>query len=249
MDKGLSNKFKWLAFVATWAVVCIHSHTNNWLPEVDDYGNSVQIACLDFFHFAVPLFFVISGYFFVNSYEKYGWGQLLRRKIRTLYVPMVIWTTLALIILLPIRLYSGNDIPDFISFIGIPLMMTEHCRSVHFWYVRALLVLFCLGPLLYAVVRRWYIAVAVMVLALAVPGNSWLAHKHVPVAVFYFICGALISFNGCNLLTRVSKISGGGGADFRRFGVPCEADWNVTCLLFRGIYSTSIDDYVYVDCV
>lgn len=62
MDRRLSNKLKWMSFLATWAVVCIHSRTDRWAPGADDWARSAQSAVADLFHFAVPLFFVISGF-------------------------------------------------------------------------------------------------------------------------------------------------------------------------------------------
>lgn len=90
MTEWLSNKFRWLSLIATWAVVCIHSRTDRWSVGVEDYATRIESHIADIFHFAVPLFLVVSGYMFVHSYEKYGWGGLLRRKFKSLYVPMVI---------------------------------------------------------------------------------------------------------------------------------------------------------------
>lgn len=192
MNEHLSHKLKWMSFIATWAVVCIHSQTNRWAPAADDWARSTQSVVSDMFHFAVPLFFAISGFFFVQSFEKYGWAKLLRRKIRVLYVPFVIWATLAQLLLLPIRLYSGADIPDWLSFAGIPLMWTEKCQSVHFWYVRALLIFFILSPIVMFVVRRTWLAALLMLFTLLVPTGSWAASKHIPVALFFFLGGALV---------------------------------------------------------
>ena len=67
MNDWLSNKFKWLSFVATWAVVGIHAWNGKWVAEVDW---ATRVEDLIPFDFAVPLFFVISGFFFVSSYDK-----------------------------------------------------------------------------------------------------------------------------------------------------------------------------------
>ena len=59
MTDWLSNKFRWLSLIATWAVVCIHSRTDRWAVGVEDYATRIESHVADLFHFAVPLFFVV----------------------------------------------------------------------------------------------------------------------------------------------------------------------------------------------
>ena len=77
MNEWLSNKFKWLSFVATWAVVCIHSRNGQWVSNVEDWATRLQDFIMPAFNFAVPLFFAISGFFFVSSYDKCVTGGAL----------------------------------------------------------------------------------------------------------------------------------------------------------------------------
>ena len=188
MDDWLSNKFRWLSLIATWAVVCIHSRTDRWAVGVDDYASRIETHVADLFHFAVPLFFVISGYMFVHSYEKHGWGDLLRHKFRSLYVPMVIWSVLGLVLCLPIRVYSHHDVPTILEVCKLPLMLFRS-ESAHFWYVRALIVWFVAAPLVAYVARRTWCAWLLMVSALLIPSDSLAARLHVPVAVVFFLLG------------------------------------------------------------
>lgn len=200
MNERLSNKLKWMSFVATWAVVCIHSRTDRWAPGANDFATSFQSHIADLFHFAVPLFFVISGFFFVESYEKYGWGKLVKRKSFSLYLPMVVWMVLNLVLLLPVRLYTGVDIPGVRELIGIGCLITEWTQSVHFWYVRALLIFFVLSPVVYFIARRWWLALATMALPLLAPPDSFVAGCHIPVIFFFFFAGTLLGGTKDNLL-------------------------------------------------
>ena len=188
MSDWLSNKFRWLSLIATWAVVCIHSRTERWAVGVEDYATRIELHVADIFHFAVPLFFVVSGYMFVHSYEKHGWGDLLRRKVRSLYVPMVIWSIMGLVLCLPIRMYSHHDIPTMFEVCKLPLMLFRS-ESVHFWYVRALMVWFVAAPLAAYAARRTWFACFLMIAALLIPGDSFVARLHVPVSVVFFLLG------------------------------------------------------------
>ena len=188
MTNYLSNKFRWLSLIATWAVVCIHSRTDRWAVGVDDYASRIEAHVADLFYFAVPFFFVVSGYMFVHSYEKYGWGGLVRRKFRSLYLPMVIWGIIGMVFCLPIRMYSNHDIPTIFDICKLPLTMFRS-ESVHFWYIRALVVWFAVAPLAVFVASRTWLSGLVMIAALLTPGDSLMAQLHVPVAVVFFLLG------------------------------------------------------------
>lgn len=196
MTPWLSNKFKWLSLVATWAVVCIHSRTDRWVSDVTDWANTFQETVAPMFDFAVPLFFIISGYMFVSSYQKYGWGSLLKRKLESLYVPAVIWTLAGLFICLPIRLYSGNNIPGAWRFVGAPFLWVEGCEGQHFWYVRSLLIMFAIAPIMMIIARRWWLTVPVMLAATLFTcpiANSGYFNLRINTTVLFFVAGAYVA--------------------------------------------------------
>lgn len=171
-SEWFSNKLRWLSFVATWAVVCIHSRTERWNVSAEDWANSLQSLIAPIFIFAVPLFFLISGMMFVNSYERYGWKTLFLRKLRTLYVPLVIWSLVGMLVCLPIRFYAQNGVPEIGRFIGVPLMWVEATEGQHFWYVRSLLIIFAFSPIVYFISQRSLFGVLALVGILFLP-EQW----------------------------------------------------------------------------
>jgi len=195
MNGRLSNKFRWLGFIATWTVVCIHSNTIKWDSQSTDYGNSLQLLIADIFHFAVPLFFVISGYMFVGSYERRGWKQLLCSKFKSLYIPLVSWSILGVIACLPIRIYAKHDVPTFSQVSLLPLMVLRS-EAVHFWYVRALVFIAILSPLVMACVKRKWMVFIIIVASLLIPESSVLARYHIPVIAIYFSAGGVLAISG-----------------------------------------------------
>lgn len=70
MNEWLPNKLKWMSFVVTWAEVCIYSWTDRWSPGVYDFVASFQSHIAGLFYFAVSLFFLISGFVFVEPCEQ-----------------------------------------------------------------------------------------------------------------------------------------------------------------------------------
>lgn len=214
MTPWLSNKFKWLSFIATWAVVWIHSRTDRWLPEESDWANALQVSVAPIFDFAVPLFFVISGVMFIPSYRKYGWRGLLKRKAGSLYVPAVIWTLVGMLLCFPIRLYSGNGVPDVWRFVGVPFLWVEGCEGQHFWYVRSLLIMFALAPIVMAIARRWWLSVFVILVAafVACPiANSGYLNLRLNTTIVFFMIGAFIAANSrlCSAICVKNEFRGG----------------------------------------
>ena len=184
----LSNKFRWLSLVATWAVVCIHSRTDRWAEGVSDFSALIEEHVADLFNFAVPLFFIISGCLFVHSYERYGWYGLLCRKLRSLYVPMVIWSVIGLVLCLPIRVYSHHAIPTVIDVLKLPIMLFRP-ESIHFWFVRALIIITLISPIVIYVAKHMWLIVTLILAMLAIPSGSLPSQLHIPTTIIFFLIG------------------------------------------------------------
>lgn len=192
IDSRLSNKFKWLSFVSAWAVVVIHARTDIWVKDADDYVARIQMICSDCFSFAVPVFFIISGYFFLSSYEKYGWKHLLFVKFKSLYLPALFWSCIAVLLCLPIRLYSQNDIPTLSEIAMLPLMAVFRSEASHFWYVRALIIFAIIAPLVVFCARRVWLSILIMALSMLLPSGSVFSRCRIPVSLFYFLAGCVL---------------------------------------------------------
>lgn len=204
MSEYLSNKFRWLSLVATWSVVGIHSRTVGDATGQVDYVACIQATFTDLFRFAVPLFFVISGFLFVGSYERYGWMPLLRRKIKSLYAPMVLWGGIGLIMILPIRMWIHGDIPTVADFLKLPLMALA-AGGGHFWYVRILIIMFAMAPIVYYIARRSWAVVLCFTGALLIPEGSAAANLHVPVAIIFTFLGTQLAILGQGNITSKKR--------------------------------------------
>lgn len=193
MNSWLSNKFHWMSFIATWAVVCIHSHTMRWIDGDADWANRTQLLLLNAFHFAVPLFFVISGYMFVLSWEKYNKQEFFKKKLLGLYVPAVLCSWIIMLLVLPIRIYSGNCVPNWYDWLKVVLLdFSSGCN--HFWYIRALIVAFMLSPLLYLCIKKWWLGAILMLVSAMVHYDVHWFTINIPRTVFYMIGGGLLAY-------------------------------------------------------
>lgn len=106
MNDYLSKKIKFLSFFAMIGVVYCHAYnyfdrflqSRTVLSEGANPGAMLQFFIINgLVRFAVPLFFIFSGYLFFVHFEFTwkGYLQKVLKRVRTLVVPFLIWTALA----------------------------------------------------------------------------------------------------------------------------------------------------------
>jgi len=138
---------------------------------------------------AVPLFFFVSGFlFFVGApLDRARFGEKLARRVRTLLVPYLLWN-----IALALALALAHTIPaargllsgaqgGFIgagplAWVDASLGVTRAPVAYQFWFIRDLMLVVLLAPLLDLALRRapWF--------GLAAFGLPWLTHTW-PIAI------------------------------------------------------------------
>ena len=176
VSETLSRKISVLSFVAMASVViCHHSIVGNVVQL--RFGNLVVQS---FVHglalFAVPFFFVMSGFWFAHGAyvqgesEWQGVGKLWCKKVRMLLVPYLLWGLLGAILLVPTGLFSIHVQGEAYArtFLGIGgfwksvdavfgLARLAPISNGALWYVRVLLMFFLFAPLWRVLFRvgRW----------------------------------------------------------------------------------------------
>ena len=173
----------------------------------------------------VPVFFIISGYLFFRNVEQWSlqvyWGKM-KRRLRTLLLPYLVWN---LLMILKFSIHSsstGEEGGSLLSFTGgagggfSPLValwslwekagaqtdwlgqehwMTAPC-NMPLWFLRDLMVVSLLSPVVWWVLRRWggwtMVVLTLVYLsgigAFPLPGVSMYA-------VFFFSLGAFLSIH------------------------------------------------------
>ena len=220
--KTLSDTIKILRFPLMCLVVFIHSDVSSIRMEGIIFNHNdypcFRVIYMTFSQMiavaAVPLFFMISGFLYfykVNSFGLEVWKYKTKKRIFSLFVPYIIWNSITLLFyyvvqqVLPNMVSGENmDIRDFsiIDFVlsfwdtsslnssGIP-----HPIAHHLWFVRDLIVVSILSPIVYAFVK-WFKAVGIFLLCIL-----WLFRfeTHLPglsmIAIIPFSIGAYYSLN------------------------------------------------------
>jgi fucose 4-O-acetylase-like acetyltransferase len=157
--------------------------------------------------FRVPLFAIISGYFFFSSgldFPKYK--QRLSKRVPTLLVPYLIWCTIALIVyslgsylkegLSPLECYNKYG-----GFYGIYVNLHSTPMDAPLWYIRDLLLTAVISPLIYIVLKYFKIYALIGVGILYILGVS------IPLIsigiLFYFMLGAQLNMSHRTLHVQI----------------------------------------------
>ena len=234
-DSLLSKTISFLRFPLIVGVVFIHSNIlvvkiqgemirfDNW-PFVTFIMNLFSTVFADV---CVPLFFFISGFlFFYNSnFTKETYLVKLKKRIKTLLVPYLIWNFVGFVLLLiyvhpkVLRFFPllNNYRVDIISFLSsfwvtnLPISMSGPANPINtpLWFIRDLMVLVVLSPIIWWLIKK---AKVVFIIALGLIwfftlgqyiGFPGLCHQ----SLFFFPLGAYFGINQINFVENIQKYS------------------------------------------
>lgn len=162
----------------------------------------------------VPLFFLISGYLFFQNKKCFNtefFIDKIRKRIRSLLIPYLIANIVTLLIAL---LLGFLHLPSFVKHVdlcNILRVLTIQPIDAPLWFIRDLICLVFLSPILYYMLK-WTKGIALIPMFAiwywdectnVIPG-------FMPKAVFFFSCGAFLSIRhfdiGC-IKRNVGRIS------------------------------------------
>lgn len=165
----LSNKIANVGFVCACLVVPIHlSHPQTGASAWLDHALAGGLSTI-----AVPMFFLISGFLLAGKVESSGWWKReLIKRVKSLLIPFYCWILIALvyalILKLSIGMLKGVDASELVGsylrginwFGALGFDMTAMPESHgHLWFVRNLLLLVVVSPLILVSARRlkWFL--------------------------------------------------------------------------------------------
>ena len=233
----------WLRLPLALCVVFIH----NYGTRVADYANLcanpfsaesiydiVRIFCSKVFPgFAVPTFFLISGYLFFLTMPRWNWQQYrekLRRRLFTLLIPYLGWNLfhclhLSWPTLMQIAngqagwsrlmalwshlggwsmFWDGHVGQSTVNFLGVEMPFTGPVLAP-LWFVRDLMVIVLFAPLIYGLLRRCG-KWLLPFLAACFLCNIWMPWHGTSIAcTFWFSWGAYLATEGADLVDTMRK--------------------------------------------
>lgn len=137
---------------------------------------------------AVPAFFIMSGYLFfanVEEFTKEIYWQKIRRRIKTLLIPYIIWN-----LMMAIKL---NSLGTILSGLWTPINMP-------LWFLRDLMIVTLATPILYILIKKlgwWLIAI---LFPIYLTGLFAIQPEPNPYAICFFTLGAILSIKKMDLV-------------------------------------------------
>lgn len=237
-QKKMSSTISWLRFPLIFGVVFIHCSR---------YGRTLEIDWenfdgMQFYYFlqnilsellplvCVPTFFFISGYLFFFKLEKLDkstYFNKLRRRVRTLLIPYILWNLLAILLLFSYAIrskgFSFSEITGFnwidafigmipnhkaddTSILGLALRQNKmYPADGPLWYVRDLILWNMFVPVFYCLIKKTkYIFLSFMTII-------WLLQlwPYTRLSLFGLYCFILGCYFGINKLTPFISRWGG----------------------------------------
>lgn len=206
MEEGkFRNKVTWFTFFFSLFVVWVHSYNGELFLGKTTRGFTVvwleRLIGETAGQIAVPGFFMISAYLFYRNFDWSCLGRKWKSRIHSILIPYLLWNLIY---------YAGYVIGSRLPFIGHvmgkgvipidPLTMLDavinHRYLYVFWYLKQLILLIGLAPLLYLVLKRTWSGILFLLIMLYM---VWTA-ADIPYfnedALFYYSTGAFSALHG-----------------------------------------------------
>jgi len=206
MNTYTSEKIKNISFIAIIAVFFIHTDCKGDRDSLSFFFQDLLHTCSNF---AVPLFFIISGYlFFYNKRQISEVNRGIRKRVHTLFIPYVIWCSLFIIqIWVAAQFRALNN--DYFSILQngeilrfLKRVYIAPLLAFHLWYVRDLMAVVALSPLIFICQRKkplMFLLIIAVVCGLlkVIPWLSW--------PLTWFSIGSYFAFSKRELLLLQNK--------------------------------------------
>ena len=212
----LSEAITWLRFPLIFFIIILHCYS---VVKIEgsissSYFKVVYPFALWLGETGVPGFFFISGYLFFLSKKSYA--DKLRTRIHTLLIPYILWNAILLALYIIVfvmghpQIINNKDMADF-GFIDYVRLFWDRGSYDNgnfvpllcpLWYIRNLLIMSLLSPLLYYIIR--YAREAFLIIVTV----WWLVSYHnafIPQTILFFCLGAYFSIFEANPLQIVFK--------------------------------------------
>ena len=219
MSKYLSRKIKFISLFAMIAVVYIHSYnfTDSFLTPATRISEGANpTAMIEYFfsnglfRFAVPLFFIISGFLFYYTYKNTidGYKKKLLKRCYSIVTPYIIWSFLSGIFILALSNFDLTKNLDIV--VEHPVTKTVdflkcfiNPPAFQLWFLQQLIIFIVLSPIIYLLVKYTRGLVLIPIGALWLFDFSFIINTQ---ALFYYSIGATFAvFNKSRNVTRQSN--------------------------------------------
>lgn len=182
--------FDYLRIAAALGVIIIHVCAMQW--SILDI-HSVQWICLHIFDmlmkFSVPIFFMISGRFFLDLTREMSLTKIWKKSLRIIVV-FIFWSGVYMILNICRVIGDGDSLKENLNWIIIEFFSGEY----HMWFLYAILGLYLVTPLLRKIVENKLLTEYFLILFI-VFGLAWPVAEQIPkVGILFTNIGTSMTF-------------------------------------------------------
>jgi len=168
VDKILSDKMKILSFISMIMILYLHSYNIDNVLNFIDKGSmfySINIFIQNFIsqgitRIAVPMFFLISGFLFFNNFALSDYRKIIFKKVKTLLIPYIFWSSLVVFIYFIIQLlpqfhhFFVNELIRTYSFSELIMTTYVDPKNYPLWFMRDLMIMILISPLILYLLKK-----------------------------------------------------------------------------------------------
>ncbi len=212
MNKYLSDKLKAISFILMGMVVFLHSYNLEvkFKSGTELIKNGYNSFIQDFFsqgltRIAVPLFFIISGYLFFRTIKNGSFPEFFskyRKRSKTLVLPYLLWSIYGILLYLILQSVPFSK-PFFtnkliVEYSASQLLSTIFINPITYqlWFVRDLIVLFVLSPILYWIIKCFNLYIVFIFFIFWICNFNYFIFSNE--SLFFFALGGLFSIKNVN---------------------------------------------------
>ena len=223
MSNYISIKSKMLSFTSIILVVFLHSYNlkermlsaRTLISDEKNYVSFIQFFISNgLTRIAVPMFLMLSGYLFFHSLRPSvsGFFTKYKSRARSLLVPFLIWSALS--ILFAYILQSSPSlspyVPEYMKIETSPGSILHRLIwnpvAFQLWFMRSLIFIVIISPIIYILVRYLYIVPVIAAFA------AFFLEIPIPYittdALLFFTIGAFLAIHKINIDRKANKYLG-----------------------------------------
>lgn len=229
-NEVLSKTIDWMRFPLAFLIVLRHADLQNEYVNGQSILSNIDAPVYDFLFailhtftgIAVPMFFLFSGYlFFLKTRSMSDYLPQLRKRVKSLLMPYLFWNLVYILIRLSSQilmpsLLSGRNKPimeySFGEYLSCFWSMSfdaggEHPIDGPLWFVRDMMVLMILFPIIYFILKHIKSAVLPL-LAVVFIGDFWWNFTGLSTsALCFFSIGAFFGMYRKNFTSPLNRFS------------------------------------------
>lgn len=188
---ALRKRMIWLSMISSYLVVSAHLRLfTDLAPDLSVMRYVVAIWRYGVCSIPAEVFFVLSGYSFFRTYKHTweGYRGKLQRRLYTLVIPYLSWISLRSLW----EIVSGADAlsaSNWLRWVGVTAQFPV---LDPLWYLRDLMLLCILSPVIYAVLRRKWLGRSVLIILWLLQWMSLSPYGHYVQGLLWFSVGTYV---------------------------------------------------------